>query len=121
MNNLILISKDVLRRTSLLCYNILELITPSINKITLNRTFSIRHYTAIQSLIKAYPSIFPILNVYDLHTKKKSEIKSFDQEQTIITEMCHGGYCYPVIYFETWLKNNIKWRPNLKFVESRDD
>ena len=67
MNQIILISKDVLRQDNFSCYGSKVLNTPNIDDLAKNGTIFRHHYTAAPSSAMAYTCMFSGLFVHELN------------------------------------------------------
>ena len=101
---IVLISKDVLRADYLGCYGNKYWDTPNIDELAHKGTIFRRHYTLSPSSAMAYTGMFSGLNAYELNRKSYTEIGQFKQVPILFDILQERGYCCHVIWDEIWNK-----------------
>ena len=109
MNQIILISKDVLRQDNFSCYGSKVFNTPNIDDLAKNGTIFRHHYTAAPSSAMAYTCMFSGLFVHELKRKKYTEVKPFDQCSTLFLLLQQKDYSCNIIWDKSWFKLAYKF------------
>ena len=109
MDQIILISKDVLRQDNFSCYGNKVFNTPNIDDLAKNGTIFRHHYTAAPSSAMAYTCMFSGLFAHELKRKKYTEVKSFDQCPTLFQILQQKGYSCDIIWDKSWFKLAYKF------------
>lgn len=104
MDQIILISKDVLRQDDFSCYGSKVFSTPNIDALAKRGTIFQRHYTAAPSTAMAFTCMFSGLNAFELNRKDYREVKHFDQVPTIFDILQKKGYNCNVIWDDSFVE-----------------
>ena len=108
LENILLISKEILRRSFLGCYGSSKPFkTPNIDKLASEGTVFRNHYTAAVSTAMAITGLFSGLNMYELDRKVYREVKPFT-ESTIFSQFHKKGYQTHVVW-PKWM-NEMAWK-----------
>jgi len=108
MENILLISKEILRKDYLGCYGGNRILTPSINRLAEKGTIFTNYYTAAPSTAMAVTCMFSGLNAFELDRRSYTEVEQFTQVPTLFSIMENMGYETHVIWPQ-YLKN-LTWR-----------
>lgn len=105
----VLLSKDVLRADYLEPYGNRYWKTPNISELAGRGTIFKKHYTAAPSSAMAYTCMFSGLNAYELNRSKYTEVKPFNQTQTLFDIFQKKGYGCHVIWDSRWYENAYRF------------
>lgn len=111
MEDILLISKEILRKDYLACYGGKNFPTPNIDRLAKQGTLFTNYYTAAPSTGMALTCMFSGLNAYELDRKDYTEVKSFTQSPTLFSILQDKGYETHVIwakYFENMAQRYSK-------------
>ncbi len=103
MEDILLISKEILRKDYLGCYGGKNFPTPNIDRLAKQGTLFTNYYTAAPSTSMALTCMFSGLNAYELDRGYYAEVKPFTQSPTLFSILQDKGYETHVIwakYFE---------------------
>lgn len=103
MEDILLISKEILRKDYLGCYGGKNSPTPNIDRLAEKGTLFTNYYTPAPSTSMAVTCVFSGLNAYELDRKYYTEVEPFTQAPTLFTVLQDRGYETHVIwakYFE---------------------
>lgn len=98
MENILLISKDALRKDYLSCYGSKFYHTPNIDRLAGKGTIFTNCYTAAPSTSMAVTCMFSGLNAYELERAKYVEVKAFTQSSTLFSILNDKGYETHVVW-----------------------
>jgi len=98
MGNILLISKDILRRDYLSCYGSKLYRTPNIDKLAAKGTIFTDCYTPAPSTSMAVTCMFSGLNAYQLDRSDYTEVKPFIQCPTLFSILNDHGYETHVVW-----------------------
>ena len=116
MKNVILITKEVLRKDFIGCYQKENLgQTPNIDRLASNGTVFHNHYTAAPSTAMSITCMFSGMNIFELDRKSYTEVEQFNQTETLFSLFENRGYDTHVI----WPKNyrTMAWTYSKVFSE----
>lgn len=111
MEDILLISKEILRKDYLSCYGGENFPTPNIDRLAKQGTLFTNYYTAAPSTGMALTCMFSGLNAYEMDRKDYTEVKSFTQSPTLFSILQDKGYETHVIwakYFENMAQRYSK-------------
>lgn len=111
MEDILLISKEILRKDYLSCYGGKNFPTPNIDRLAKQGTLFTNYYTAAPSTGMALTCMFSGLNAYEMDRKDYTEVKSFTQSPTLFSILQDKGYETHVIwakYFENMAQRYSK-------------
>lgn len=103
MEDILLISKEILRKDYLSCYGGKNFPTPNIDRLAKQGTLFTNYYTAAPSTGMALTCMFSGLNAYELDRKDYTEVKPLTQSPTLFSILQDRGYETHVVwakYFE---------------------
>jgi arylsulfatase A-like enzyme len=109
MNNILLLSKEILRpKEYLSCYGSTQYNTPNIDKLADLGTKFTNFYTAAPSSAMSFTSMFS--GLYPFETKRKSYkvVNKFSQCQTMSDILSKKGYEIHVIFGSKWFRTSHK-------------
>ncbi|MFC1864255.1 sulfatase-like hydrolase/transferase [Chloroflexota bacterium] len=98
MGNILLISKEILRKDYIGCYGGKHFDTPNIDKLAEKGTIFTNYYTAAPSTAMAVTCMFTGLNAYELDRRSYTEVEQFTQVPTLFSVLEEGGYETHVIW-----------------------
>lgn len=98
MNDILLISKDILRKDYLSCYSKRFNTTPNIDLLAKKGTIFHNCYCDAPSTAMATTCMFSGLHAYELNRGEFVEVEQFDQTTTIFSELERRGYETHVLY-----------------------
>ncbi|MBI2846555.1 MAG: sulfatase-like hydrolase/transferase [Chloroflexi bacterium] len=108
MNNILLITKDVLRKDYLSCYGSRLYRTPNIDKLAEDGTIFMNYYAGATSTAMAITCMFSGLNAYELKRHYYKEVEQFDQCPTLFSMLEDRGYENHVVWSDFLMK--LGWR-----------
>lgn len=106
--NIILISKDILKSDYLSCYGGIKWKTPNIDKLALSGTIFNNFYTVAPSSAMAYTCMFSGLKPFEINRSSFTEVNPFNQCPTLFELLASQGYSNHVIWDKRWYDN--AWR-----------
>lgn len=109
LNQIILLSKDVLRADYLSPYGNRYWKTPHIAELAEKGTLFCKHYTAAPSSAMAYTCMFSGLNAYELERSKYTEVRPFQQAPTLFDIFEEKGHACHVIWDTRWYQNAYRF------------
>lgn len=109
MNNILLISKDVLKADYLSCYGGNKWETPNIDFLAKSGTIFRNCYTVAPSSNMAYTCMFSGLNPHELKRSRYTKVKPFDLCPTLFDILENKGYENHVIWDEDWYHTSLEW------------
>jgi len=108
MENILLLSKEILRKDYLECYGGKHFKTPNIDRLAETGTVFTNYYTAAPSTAMAITCMFSGLNAYELDRRSYTEVDQFTQAPTLFSVLEEKGYETHVIWSQgNWDKT---WR-----------
>jgi len=118
MENILLLSKEVLRKDYLGCYGSKHFKTPNIDRLAERGTIFTNYYTAAPSTAMAITCMFSGLNAYELDRHSYTEVEQFTQAPTLFSILEEKGYETHVIWSAgnwdmTWRFSKV-FAPNTK-------
>lgn len=116
MHNILLVSKEVLRKDYLGCYGGWSIQTPNIDKLAERGTIFTNYYTAAPSTAMAVTCMFSGLNAYELDRGSYTVVEQFTQVPTLFSMLEERGYETHVIWPEYLAK--LSWKYS-KVYDSR--
>lgn len=108
-NQIIILSKDVLRADYLPPYGNDYWQTPHISELAEKGTVFGCHYTAAPSSAMAYTCMFSGLNAYELERSKYTEVEPFKQAPTLFDMLEDLKYGCHVIWDKRWYQNAYRF------------
>lgn len=112
MNDILLISKDILRKDFLSCYDKKFNNTPNIDSLAKKGTIFHHCYCDAPSTAMAVTCMFSGLNAYELQRGKFVDVKPFDQTTTIFSELEARNYETHVVY-EVYMQEYCEKKSNV--------
>jgi len=109
MNNILLISKDVLKADYLSCYGGDKWETPNIDSLAKSGTIFRNCYTVAPSSAMTYTCMFSGLNPHELERSTYTKVKPFDQCSTVFDILESKGYENHVIWDVDWYDTALEW------------
>jgi hypothetical protein len=107
MKNILLVSKEVLRKDFLSCYNSTAA-TPNIDQYSKKGTVFTSYYTAAPSTAMAVSCMFSGLNAYELGRKTYEEVEMF-RGSTLFSQLGDRGYKTHVVWSDASLVMTYKY------------
>ena len=109
MNNILLLSKEILRpKTYLSCYGSKLYNTPNIDFLAEQGTKFTNFYTATPSSAMSFTSMFSGLNPYETKRKSYKMVQNFTQCPTMSDILDKRGYEIHVMFGSKWYKTSHK-------------
>ena len=104
--NILIISKDTLRKRALGCHGGKQWKTKNIDELAEKGTVFQRHYTAAASSSMSYTSMFTGKYTHELDRKKYVEVNDF-QGETLFRTLEERGYACHIIWGKSWFTNVV--------------
>jgi len=101
--NILLISKDVLKANYLSCYGGDKWNTKNIDELADKGTIFKNYYTSAPSTSMSFTSMFSGLNPFQLDRKRYTEVEPFDKCPTLFDKLKKRGYNCHIIWDESFL------------------
>ena len=98
MENILLLSKEILRKDYLGCYGGKRFKTPNIDRLAETGTIFTNYYTAAPSTAMAITCMFSGLNAYGLDSLSYTGVDPFTQAPTLFSALEGKGYETHVIW-----------------------
>jgi hypothetical protein len=108
MNDLLLLSKDILRQDYLSTYGGLAFDTPNIDMLARKGTRFDQFYCAATSSAMSYTCMFTGLNIYEIDRKYYHPVSQFTQGKTLFNKLEDRGYETHVIWDNRWMKGSYR-------------
>lgn len=116
MENILLISKEILRKDYLGCYGGNYFNTPNIDMLAERGTKFKNYYTAAPSTAMAVTCMFTGLNAHELDRRSYTEVEQFTQAPTLFSLLEERGYETHVIWPQ--YQEHMTWKYS-KIFDSR--
>lgn len=108
MDDLLLLSKDVLRQDYLSIYGGLVFNTPNIDMLARQGTRFNQFYCAATSSAMSYTCMFTGMNIYEIDRKYYHPVSQFTQRKTLFNQLEDRGYETHVIWDKRWMKGSYR-------------